>query len=469
MSDTTVWTVSQLNQAAKQLLEQNLASLRIRGELSNFKTYASGHWYFTLKDEQAQVSGVMFRGNNQRVSFKPQDGQQVEVSASTSLYTPSGNFQVVVRSMRPAGQGDLLLKLEQLKKRLFAEGLFADERKKPLPAFPKRLGVITSSSGAAFHDILKVLKQRHPQLEVLLYPASVQGNNAAAELLEALNLAIARNDCDVLIIGRGGGSFEDLFAFNDEALTRAVANCPVPIVSAVGHEVDFSLTDFAADVRAATPSHAAELVAPDRQLLLHKVEQWQARLTQQLVRQVQQLAEHLNRLTQRLSTPERLLAQQQAGLADWQLRLERAFDVQYHRQAERLHHLARRLDAQKPTSQLTQQAQQLKRLQQRLNSGLSKQQQRLQQHQQQYQKLLHQLTFSIQQTIGQQARQQQQLLHRLHMASPDILLERGYSITLLGDNSTVVQPTTPLPEGTLLHTRLAGNRTIASQVIKSPG
>lgn len=464
MANDAVWTVTQLNEAAKGLLESNFASVRIRGELFEFKHYASGHWYFTLKDKQSEVRCVMFRFANQKVKFAPSDGQQIEVVAQVSVYPPRGSFQIVVKSMQPAGQGDLLLQLQLLKEKLTKEGIF-NRPKKNLPAFPRRLGVITSPNGAAFHDILKVLKQRYPQLEVLLYPASVQGVNAAPELLEALNLAIERNECDVLIIGRGGGSFEDLFSFNDEALTRAVADCPLPIISAVGHEVDFSLTDFAADVRAATPSHAAEIVAPDRTALLHKIKHWQSQLEQQLNYQLQQIAERLKHLKQRLSTPERLLNEQHKQLSDSQLRLERAFDLQYQRKLERLHHLNSRLSAQKPANQLTQQTRFLASLNQRLANGLLKQQQQIKQRAQQADKLTHQLAHTIQLSINQQNQHYQQLLHRLQMASPETLLERGYSITLLADG-TLVRAQTSLAPNTELHTRLAGNRTITSKVIK---
>lgn len=447
MVQEDIWSVTRLNQTAQQLLERELPRLWLEGELSNFKRYASGHWYFSLKDERSQVRGVMFRGNNRQVDFVPQDGQQLRVQADVSLYTANGSFQLLVRRMQPAGQGDLLLKLEQLKQRLKSEGLFAAERKQPLPSLPTRLGVITSASGAAFHDILRVLKRRYPQLPVILYPASVQGARAADELNAALNSAIARNECDVLIIGRGGGSLEDLFVFNDERLTRAVADCPIPIVSAVGHEVDVSLTDFAADARAATPSAAAELIAPHMGDFQQRVSQWQQRLQQSMQRQLRQQTDRLQQLQQRLPTPTRLLQQQAQRLDEACLRLERSIDNQLQRRQERLHHLQQRLAAQRPAKQLQLSQQRFDALQQRLRHALQQQQSHLKQRSD---------------TLTQ-------LRHRLEMAAPENLLKRGYSLTFVEDaegRQRLLKADEPLNAGSRLTTQLAGERRIHSEVLK---
>lgn len=437
--DKDIWSVTRLTRAAQQLLEGHFARLWLEGELSNFKAYGSGHWYFVLKDAQSQVQGVMFKGSNQRVAFRPADGMQVRVQVQVSLFAPQGKFQVQVLQMQEAGSGALLLQLEKLKQQLNAEGLFAAERKQPLPALPRQLGVITSPNGAAIHDILTVLARRCPQLPVIIYPASVQGPAAATELRAALALAIERNECDLLIIGRGGGSLEDLFCFNDEALTRAVAACPLPIISAVGHEVDFSLTDFAADLRAPTPSAAAELACPDMSQWQQQCQHWQQRLQQSLTRQLGSRREQLAQLQKRLTSPSRLLLQQSQRLDSLQARLEKAWQHQQQHSRRDLHHLQQRLDARQPSLLLKQQQQRhadvRRRLQKQMDDGLTRQQQRL-----------------------------TPLLHRLHLAAPENLLKRGYSLTFLADSQQLVRGDTPLPVGSRLITRLAGDREVLSEV-----
>lgn len=248
-----IWTVSRLNLEAQGLLEGNFPLLWIEAELSNLSRPSSGHVYFSLKDDRAQVSAAMFRNRAQLLRFTPRDGMQVLVRARVTLYVPRGNYQLVIEHMEEAGEGRLRREFEQLREKLRSEGLFDDSRKRPLPAFPQQVGIITSASGAALRDILQVLKRRCPQLPVLIYPAAVQGKDAPAQLRAALALANARQECDVLIVARGGGSLEDLWAFNDEQLAREVAASAIPVVSAVGHEVDVGLTDYVADLRAPTP------------------------------------------------------------------------------------------------------------------------------------------------------------------------------------------------------------------------
>jgi exodeoxyribonuclease VII large subunit len=258
-----VFSISRLNREARALLERGLGSVWLEGEISNLSRPASGHWYFSLKDATAQVRCAMFRQRNLLVRFPVKDGAQVLARGRVSLYEARGEFQVVIEHLEEAGEGALRRRFEELKQKLQAEGLFDSQHKQPLPALPRRIGVITSPTGAAVRDILHVLCRRFPAIPVLIYPVAVQGEAAPREIVQALALASSRRDCDVLIVARGGGSLEDLWAFNDEAVARAVYACPIPLVSGVGHEVDFTITDFVADERAPTPSAAAERVVPD--------------------------------------------------------------------------------------------------------------------------------------------------------------------------------------------------------------
>jgi len=264
-------TVSQLNRKAKTLLEQGIAKLWVEGEISNLSRPASGHIYFSLKDDKAQVSAAWFRQRQRGPAIGFKNGDKVLAFGRVSIYEARGNYQLIVEQMEPAGEGVLKQRFDALKRKLLAEGLFDDDRKQALPALPSRIGVITSPSGAAIRDIISVLGRRFPSVPIVVYPAAVQGEAAPGELIDALETAIERDECDVLIIGRGGGSLEDLWAFNDEALARAISECPIPVVSAVGHEVDFTIADFVADVRAPTPSGAAEIVVPSQQEWLHRI------------------------------------------------------------------------------------------------------------------------------------------------------------------------------------------------------
>ncbi len=273
-----VFTVSRLNREVRVLLERGLGVVWVEGELSNLSQPASGHWYFTLKDRDAQVRCAMFRMRNAAVAFTPKAGQQVLARGRVSLYEPRGDYQLIVEHLEEAGVGALQREFERLKAKLAAEGLFASEAKRALPRFPRRIGVVTSPSGAAIRDVLNILARRFPPAAVRVYPVPVQGASAAPAIVEALGLASARADCDVLILARGGGSLEDLWAFNDERVARAIRACLVPVVSGVGHEIDFTIADFAADARAPTPSGAAELVAPDRGTLLEALARTAARI-----------------------------------------------------------------------------------------------------------------------------------------------------------------------------------------------
>ena len=317
-------SVSVLIGRAKNALERALPLCWVNGEISGFKRAASGHCYFDLKDDAAQISCVLYRNRAALVGFELKDGAQVELRVRPAIYEPRGSLQFAVEQARLAGVGRLFEAFLRLKAKLEAEGLFAEDLKRELPAFPKRIGLITSTKAAALADMLRVLRDRWPRAEVILYAASVQGANAPGELLTALNAANARRECDVLIIGRGGGSIEDLWAFNDEALTRAVAASNIPIVSAVGHEVDFTLCDFAADARAPTPTAAAALVTPSREDMLAYVANLDEAIRAGMRRRLDQFGERLDRTSARLVGSRALLAPWREALLRKQGRLQRS-------------------------------------------------------------------------------------------------------------------------------------------------
>ncbi|MBN9463613.1 MAG: exodeoxyribonuclease VII large subunit, partial [Burkholderiales bacterium] len=305
-----ILTVSRLNRVVAGLLQRSLPPVWVSGELSNVMRAASGHWYFTLKDASAQVRAVMFRGRAQYVDFVPREGDHVEVRAQVSLYEPRGDFQLVVEAMRHAGDGDLYRRFLLLKARLQAEGLFEAGRKRALPAAPCTVGIVTSAQAAALRDVLTTLRRRAPEVGVIVYPTLVQGAAAPAAIVAALAAAARRAECDVLLLVRGGGSIEDLWAFNDEAVARAVAASTIPVVSGVGHETDFTIADFVADARAPTPTAAAALAVPDRRESMRRAQ----RLGEQLARA---WARRLETLDQRLDTAARLL---KSPSAQWQAR-----------------------------------------------------------------------------------------------------------------------------------------------------
>jgi len=307
-----VFSVSRLNREARALVEGHFPLIWVEGELSNLARPSSGHLYFTLKDEQAQVRCAMFKLRNQLLGFKPDNGMQVLARARVSLYEGRGEFQLLIEHLEEAGDGALRRTFEQLKHKLAAEGLFDATQKKPLPSLPRCIGVITSPSGAALRDILSVLRRRFPALPVLVYPVPVQGQGAGEKIAAAIRLAAQRRDCDVLIVSRGGGSLEDLWAFNEEVVARAIHACDLPIISGVGHEIDFTIADFVADHRAATPSAAAELVSPDQTEWLAQLRGFELRFTQQLRTLLARHRQGLAWLEQRLQqqAPQRRLANQ---------------------------------------------------------------------------------------------------------------------------------------------------------------
>jgi exodeoxyribonuclease VII large subunit len=345
-----IWDVALLVQAIGDALQTRFGAVAVRGELAGFTRAASGHCYFNLRapDGSAGLRCAMFRRAASFLDFSPRDGQVVELRGKLAVYEPRGELQLIVEAMRPAGEGALMEQFLRLKARLDAEGLFAAERKRPLPGFPRRIGVVTSLAAAALHDVVTALRRRAPHVEVVVYPAPVQGAEAPPLLVRAITEAGRRGEVDVLIVCRGGGSLEDLWAFNDEAVVRAIVASPVPVVCGVGHETDFTLADFAADLRAPTPTAAAELAAPERAACLEALAQRQRQWQQALQRRLDREAQRLDRAALRLSRPSELLRQHQQRLALLAQRHSTALPraLQQHRQ--RLDLLAARLEALDP-------------------------------------------------------------------------------------------------------------------------
>ncbi|MCE9934673.1 exodeoxyribonuclease VII large subunit [Aeromonas salmonicida] len=401
-----VFTVTRLNSAVRMILEQDLGLVWLTGELSNLAMPSSGHWYFSLKDLGAQVRCAMFKGNNRRVAFRPQDGMQVLVQARVSLYEPRGDYQLIIESMQPAGDGVLALRFEELKRRLGAEGLFDEGRKRPLPREPRAVGLVTSATGAALHDMLTVLKRRAPDLPIFIYPTQVQGSAAIGQIVAAVALANRRAEVDVLIVGRGGGSLEDLWCFNEEVVARAIANSAIPVISAVGHEVDVTISDFAADLRAPTPSAAAELVAPDQSARAQRLAHLWQRLVQAMNRHQTAARHGFVLLQKRLDhqDPKRRLEQQSQRLDELSARLQQLLNQRLHQGERRLANLELRLQAKSPERLLAAGKRRHQLAQERLHALIAKRQ-------------------------DQASHRLAMLTARLDGVSPLATLGRGYSIT----------------------------------------
>lgn len=379
-NSSPIITVSELNRHAKAVLEQTFPLQWVAGEISNFTRAASGHWYFTLKDGQAQVRCAMFRHKSQYTDFKPDNGMQVEVRALVTLYEARGEFQLGVESMRRAGLGALFEAFEKLKAKLSLEGLFDEERKRALPAFPNRIGIITSPAAAALRDVITTLQRRMPNIPVLIYPVPVQGEGAAQKIASAIQLAGQRRDCDVLILCRGGGSIEDLWAFNEEIVARAIADSAIPIICGVGHETDITIADFTADRRAPTPTAAAELATPHRAELLQRLAMLQSGLSRQTMRGLEQRMQQLDYLSRRLIHPGTRIKNQQQHLEHLKQRLMRATPRLLEQQEWRMQRLSSRLAAAAPAIRMFEpRLQQLRQhLDRAIKSGLERHQSSLQ-------------------------------------------------------------------------------------------
>ncbi|RXJ73127.1 exodeoxyribonuclease VII large subunit [Veronia nyctiphanis] len=422
-SNSRIYTVSHLNAEVRRVLENEMGIVWLVGEISNLTVPTSGHWYFTLKDSQAQVKCAMFRGNNRRVTFKPANGNQVLVRARLSLYEPRGDYQLIIESMQPEGEGLLKQMFEKLKMQLSAEGLFASSQKRTLPEQPKRVGIITSKTGAALHDILNVLKRRDPSLPVVIYPTLVQGDGAAIEIAQAIGRANSRDECDVLIVGRGGGSMEDLWCFNEEIVARTIAASQIPIVSAVGHEVDVTIADFVADVRAPTPSAAAELVSRDTSLRQQQIQQRIASLGNQIERFLDGQARSLTRLFHvlALQDPKKQIERQQQQIDALSLRMNIAMQSKVQRVSQTLDNLQQQLQRHSPIHGIQRQQRELIFFQQRLKDAMEK-------------------------NLTAHRHAIQLKMETLDAVSPLATLTRGFSVTQ-SENSKVIRSVSEVSEG----------------------
>lgn len=427
-------TVSQLNRQARNLLESHFDFVWVEGEVSNFAAPSSGHWYFSLKDGSAQVRCAMFRGKNQRVRFTPENGDHVRLRSRVSLYEGRGEFQLIVEHMEHAGAGALQAAFERLKARLLAEGLFEPARKKPLPEHVSHIGVVTSPTGAAIHDILTVLKRRCPAIEVSILPVAVQGEEAAAEIAAAIERANRLHAegavrLDALIVGRGGGSLEDLWAFNEEVVARAIAASELPVVSAVGHEIDFSIADMVADHRAPTPSAAAEMLSPDRREQLARLGKLEADLVRLMRRKLADAQTRLDHLRQRLKHPGAQLREQSQRLDDLEQRLILAQRNLLARKRSELALLESRLRAASPLPRIRQLQRDLVAMQQRLES-------------------------TMQGRLEEAQRNLAHLAQMLESLSPLATLQRGYAI-LSDEQGKPISSSRQVSVGQSLHARLA--------------
>ncbi|MFZ6770594.1 exodeoxyribonuclease VII large subunit [Undibacterium sp. Di26W] len=423
----SVMTVSALNQAVAQLLERNLPLTWVSGEISNFTRAASGHWYFTLKDNAAQVRAVMFRGRAQYADFQPKEGDKVEVRALVTLYAPRGDYQLSVEAIRRAGVGNLYEAFLRLKAQLTQEGLFDADRKRPLPTFVRTIGIVTSPQAAALRDVLTTLQRRAPHVNVILYPTPVQGDGAGSKIAQAIASAAAREECDVLLVCRGGGSMEDLWAFNEEVVARTIVNCPMPVIAGIGHETDFTIADFAADIRAATPTAAAELAATPRSEWMQLLQRHAQLLNRSMHRRLDHHAQTLDWQSRRLISPKSAIAARRLQVTQLARSLSYTASTSLNQARHELAQLRQAWQAQRPgvaTPRLI-----LAEWQRRLQNAAKRSQDA---HRQQLQTLQAQL----------------------EMLNPQRTLERGYAI-LSDHKGKVLRNTAELKPQTLLQVRLA--------------
>lgn len=434
-----IFSITELNLLAKNLLEDTLPALWLEGEVSNLSMHGSGHWYLSLKDDESQIRAAMFKNRNQFLRFRPKNGSHVRVKGRISLYAPRGEYQFIIEQMEDAGVGALQKAFEQLKAKLHAEGLFDPDRKRPLPLLPKCIGLVTSPTGAAVHDILTVLQRRFPLIDVVIYPSVVQGAEAPAQLISAIKTANARHECDVLIVGRGGGSLEDLWAFNDETLARCIAASQLPVVSAVGHQVDFTIADFVADARAPTPSAAAEMLSPDQSEWQQLLEQQERKLASAIKRTLREASQQLQQWQARVKHPGKRLEEQNQKLDELSVRLQNAIQRQLCQQHDQIDNIQKRLGNQSPHHLIA-----------RLQTLLTHSEQ--------------QLRLQMQATLLHHRNQFATCTAKLDTLSPLATLARGYSIAKAPDGTVLlnyqqVTPgqtlTTQLAEGTLLSTVIA--------------
>ncbi|MGQ0658628.1 MAG: exodeoxyribonuclease VII large subunit [Chromatiales bacterium] len=428
-----VYSISRLNREARALLEGSFPLLWVEGEVSNFSRPTSAHWYFTLKDRQAQVRCAMFRNRNALLTFVPEDGMSLLVRARVSLYEGRGDFQLIIEHAEPAGEGLLRLKFEELKRKLAGEGLFDERHKKPLPRFPRAIGIITSPTGAAIRDILSVLKRRFACLPIVIYPVPVQGEGAAPKIAAMIRTADERGECDVLILARGGGSLEDLWPFNEEIVARAIHDCVTPLVTGVGHEIDFSIADFVADLRAPTPSVSAELVSPDCNDIRRAVASFESRLRNLMLARLARQAERIGWLGRRLVHPGRRLQQLMQRLDELTTRLLAAAAAGVQRRRADLIRLSARLAVQNPAQRLRLHGERCAQMEIRLRQAMRRQLQAC-------------------------SARWQSALRALNAVSPLATLERGYAIVTLAADQSILRDASAASPGDTVHARLARGR-----------
>ncbi len=406
MVTQNILQVSELTKKVRFILESELNTVWLTGEISNFVGAGSGHWYLSLKDSKSQVRCAMFKGNNRRVRLQPRNGQQVLVRAKVSLYEPRGDFQLIIEQMEDAGEGLLRQQYEQLKNKLNVLGIFSQTHKKPIPEHIQRVGIITSPTGAAVKDILSVLKRRNPNINAIIYPALVQGEYASNDICLAIAQANIRQECDVLIVGRGGGSLEDLWSFNEESVVQAIYNSHLPIISAVGHEVDTTLSDYVADLRAATPSAAAELVASDSSKTLEKISILKQRLTYAVSRHITVLQQQQSHIQHRLRQvhPEQQVLVQQQKCDELSLRLSNAMQKFMVQSAQQPEQLQQRLSQLSPTKVISK-------------------------HQSEVKQQEHRLIHAMQNNLQRKRESFVSLIEQIQLVSPLATIARGYSIT----------------------------------------
>jgi len=413
-SQRRIHTVSELTAKVKVLLEDNFPFIWICGEISNFRVPASGHFYFTLKDEKAQINTVMFRSQNRNLKFEPEDGMSVTGLGRISLYEPRGTYQIILEYIEPEGTGAIQLAFEQLKARLSAEGLFDEKHKKPLPFLPRKISIITSPTGAVVHDILKIINRRFSNIHIEIIPVKVQGSGAESEIVSGLDMINTRSDSDVTILSRGGGSLEDLHAFNSEDVARAIFSSKIPIISAVGHETDFTIADFVADLRAPTPSAAAELAVPHKIDLSRRVAELTTNLTVRFSRYIKHLQTFANEHSNRLISPINKIEDLKLRTDDLFARLTRTFKNSFVQQQERLGWRFDRLNTHNPLIHMRKAHEKLDQIH---NNILT------------YQKIY----------LNNKQSFLRELNARLNALSPDAILSRGYSITRTMPDQIVVR------------------------------
>ncbi len=428
--NSDIYNVTRLNREVRAVLEGSFPMLWVQGEISNLARPASGHIYFSLKDKHSQVRCAMFKNRLRAIKFTPENGMEILARANVGLYEGRGEFQLIMEHIEPAGEGALQRAFEDLKQRLHQEGLFEEGHKQAIPSLPASIGVITSASGAAVQDILQILERRYPLANVVIYPVPVQGESSAEKIVDALRLAEQRQECEVIILTRGGGSLEDLWSFNEEIVARAIYKNTVPIVGGVGHEIDFTIADFVADKRAPTPSAAAELVSPDMSEIRNNLSQYELLLSRNIRHKLEQASQTLLQLERRLPHPERHLQNISQRIDDVNLRMQQAMKSSFaHKRAELLQ-ISSEINHFNPLQLL------------RLNR-------------ERCQSLYEQLQSCLSHVMESAGSRMEHAVHTLHTVSPLATLERGYAMVTQGENNAIVRDAGQLQSGETINTRLA--------------